>query len=125
MGTKEVLDRRRAERDALLDRARRFSEGVDARLDVRAVVVVGSVARGDFNRWSDVDTVVVAEGFDGSLLERLAQLGSRPAGVELFAWRPEEARARVARSDPMALEARQSGIWLVGSPEVLRTHAAD
>lgn len=120
MGAEEVLVRRRAERDALLDRARQFVEGLDARLGVQAVVVVGSVARGDFNRWSDVDTVVVAEGFGDSLLERLAQMGSRPGGVELFAWRPEEARARLARSDPMAVEAMQRGVWFVGSPAVLR-----
>jgi predicted nucleotidyltransferase len=84
------------------------------------VVVVGSVARGDFNRWSDVDTVVVAEGFADTLLERLAQLGPRPAGVEPAAWRPEEAKARLARADPMAVEAMDRGIWLVGSPSVLQ-----
>ena len=119
MGVEEVLSRRRAERDALLDRARRFAEGVDAGLGVQAVVVVGSVARGDFNRWSDVDTVVIAEGFADSLIQRLVQLGDRPPGVEPAPWRPEEGRARLARADPMAVEARDRGIWLVGSPSVL------
>ena len=119
MGAEEVLSRRRAERQALLDRARRFVEGLDAGLRVQAVVVVGSVARGDFNRWSDVDTVVVAEGFADSLLDRLAQLAPRPAGVELAAWRPEEGKKRLARADPMAVEAVNRGIWLVGSPSVL------
>lgn len=119
MGAQEVLNRRRLERDALLDRARRFAHALDADLGVQAVVVVGSVARGDFNRWSDVDTVVVAEGFADSLLERLAQLGPRPARVEPSVWRPEEARARLARADPMAVEAMHRGVWLVGSPSVL------
>ncbi len=113
MGAEEVLNRRRTERDALLDRARSFARGLDPGLGVQAVVVVGSVARGDFNRWSDVDTVVVAEGFADSLLARLAQLGARPAGVEPAAWRPEEGRARLARSDPMAVEAVDRGVWIV------------
>ena len=115
-----MWERRRAEQQALLDRARRFVQEIDAGLGVQAAVVIGSVARGDFNRWSDVDTVVVAEGLSGSLLERLTQLGPRPARVEPAPWRPEEARFRLARGDPMAVEAMHLGIWLAGSPSVLR-----
>jgi len=114
------LERRRAEQQVLVERARRFVQGIDEGLGVQAAVVIGSVARGDFNRWSDVDTVVVAEGLSGSLSERLTQLGPRPPRVELSPWRPEEARFRLARNDPMAVEAMYVGIWLAGSPSVLR-----
>ncbi len=82
-------------------------------------MVVGSVARGDFNRWSDVDIVVVAAGLQGSLLERLEHLGPHPGRVEPVAWTPEEWQARLGRRDPMAVEAMEGGIWLVGSPTTL------
>ncbi|MDQ3679186.1 MAG: nucleotidyltransferase domain-containing protein [Actinomycetota bacterium] len=117
MGADAVVARRRAEREALVDRARCFVAGLDTSLDVRAVVVVGSVARGDFNRWSDVDVVVVAENLGATLLERLDSLGSRPGRVEPFAWTPEEWAARLGRGDPMAVEALERGLWLVGSAE--------
>ena len=87
---------------------------------LRAVVVVGSVARGDFNCWSDVD-VVVADAFRGSLLDRLDRLGARPGRVEPFAWTPEEWRAHLHRGNPMATEALERGVWLVGSPPALRS----
>ncbi len=119
VGVDEVFARRRAEQETLISRARHFAEGLDAGLGVQAVVVVGSVARGDFNRWSDVDVVVIAEGVGGSLLERLEQLGPRPGRIEPSVWLPEEGRARLARADPMAVEAIERGIWLVGSPSAL------
>jgi Nucleotidyltransferase domain. len=35
--------------------------------------MIGSYARGDFNRWSDVDLVVISD-FKGNPLERLEKL---------------------------------------------------
>ncbi|MDP8992205.1 MAG: nucleotidyltransferase domain-containing protein [Actinomycetota bacterium] len=119
MGAEHILARRRAERDAMVERARRFAQSLDAGLDVRAAVVVGSVARGDFNRWSDVDVVVVAAGFRETLLERLERLGPRPGRVEPVPWTPEEWDARLRRGDPMVAEALEGGIWMMGSPAAL------
>ncbi len=120
VGVHEVVARRRAEREALIERARRFVLGLDAGLGVRAAVIVGSVARGDFNLWSDVDVVVVADGLGATLLERLEQLGPRPGRVEPFAWLPNEWRVRLTRGDPMAVEAVKAGVWLEGSPSALK-----
>lgn len=114
-----MLARRQGEREALVERARRFVQDLDTHLGVRAAVVVGSVARGDFNRWSDVDVILIADGLGGTLLERLERLGPRPGLVEPFAWQAEEWRARLARGDPMAVEAVKAGIWLLGSPSAL------
>jgi predicted nucleotidyltransferase len=49
MGAGAVIERRRGQRRELLARAERFGAGLDSGLGVRAVVVFGSVARGDFN----------------------------------------------------------------------------
>ncbi|MBI4408301.1 MAG: nucleotidyltransferase domain-containing protein [Gemmatimonadetes bacterium] len=119
MGAEAVLARRKAERDELLGRARAFAAALPARLGLRAVVVIGSVARGDFNLWSDVDVLVIADRLPERALERLDTLGERPARVQPIAWTPAEWRAERARGNPMAKEALERGVWLVGSADQL------
>lgn len=114
----EVLARRRARREALLDEARAFVLGLGPDLGVRAVVVYGSVARGDFNAWSDVDVLVVAERLPDDYRDRLAALGwPAPGPVEPLAWTPAEHARQRARRNPIAVEADDIGVWLVGSPK--------
>ena len=56
---RRVPERRRTEQRALVERAERFAGALDANLRPSAVVVLGSVARGDFNLWSDTYVLVV------------------------------------------------------------------
>lgn len=119
MSTDEVLARRRRERDELIGLARRFVESLPAALGVRAAVVVGSVARGDFNVWSDVDVLVVADRLPAAAPARIEALGARPGRVEPMAWTPEEWRRERARHNPIAKEALSVGIWLCGSVETI------
>lgn len=112
-----VLGRRRRERDELLARAQTFAAGLPAELDVRAVVVFGSVARGDFNKWSDVDVLVVAERCAGTPAERHARLEPVPGRVQPLVWTRAELSERVRRGDPIAVEALEAGWWLRGAPE--------
>lgn len=114
-----VLGRRRRERDELLGRAETFASGLPAHLDVRAIVVFGSVARGDFNKWSDVDVLVVAEGCAGTPMERHAHLEPVPGRVQPVVWTRAELSERLARGDPIAVEAMEVGRWLRGAPEEL------
>lgn len=111
----EVLARRRASRDALLGRARTFAAGLQPALGVRAVVVFGSVARGDFHAGSDIDVLVVADHLPGDYRARLEVLGRPPARVEPVAWTPEELRWQLGRRNPIAVEAEEAGVWLVGA----------
>jgi len=57
----DPLASRRRERERLLDLARAYAEGLRARLDLVGVVVVGSVARGEADEWSDLDLVIIAD----------------------------------------------------------------
>jgi uncharacterized protein len=115
MGVDAVVARRRRERRELIDRARRWASSLD--LEVRAAVVFGSVARGDFNLWSDVDVLLVTPDVSGSPLDRAVRLGARPPRVQPLAWTPGEARQELARRNPIAEEAVAAGVWLIGSPE--------
>jgi uncharacterized protein len=119
MAVERVLGRRRAARDALLERAREFTSGIPPSLCVQAAVVIGSVARGDFNRWSDIDVIVIADRFTERVLDRLTALEPRPALVQPIPWTPAEWHEQLARRNPMAREALERGVWLVGSPDEL------
>lgn len=110
-----VIRRRAAERKALVDRAQHFAVRLDASTGVLAVVVFGSVARGDFNLWSDVDVLVVVREVDDRLLDRLRSAGQEVGLVEPVVWTAEQLRSQLRRRDPIALESVERGIWLVGT----------
>ncbi len=119
MSAADVIARRRAERADLLAKARDYVEQLPAELPLRAAVVYGSVARGDFNRWSDVDLLLVIDGLPDALLDRWDLLHRRPPRVEVIAWTPTEWQRQLARADPIALGAVDAGAWLYGGAEAL------
>ncbi|MGI8576094.1 MAG: nucleotidyltransferase domain-containing protein [Egibacteraceae bacterium] len=123
MGAEAVLRRRRAERAALIARGQTFAQGLSAELQVRAVVLHGSVARGDFNVWSDVDVLVVADALPERFLDRLDALAPWPPRIQPVAWTPAEWRQRSARRDPIAVTVCRHGVWLAGAPEDLAEDA--
>ncbi len=113
--TRQVLDRRRAERAALVAKAERFAEGLDPALDIRAVVLFGSVARGDFHDSSDVDVLIVADGLPERALERNAVVGLPPPRLEFIAWTTDEWRRERDRGNPIAVEVGERGLLLRGA----------
>jgi uncharacterized protein len=105
-----VVRRRRAEQAALVDAARAWVKRLEGRLPLDRAVVFGSVARGDFNRWSNVDLLLVSPAFRGPPLRRLEQLGDRPARVQPVCWTPAEWTVERDRGNPIAVEAEADGI---------------
>jgi hypothetical protein len=114
--THPVALRRQAERRQRLA----LAETLAARLDdlaVRAVAVFGSVARGDFNAWSDIDVLVVADDLPERWLDRLGLLAERaPAGVSAMAWTSAEWAQELARHNPIAAEVLDTGVIIRGAP---------
>jgi predicted nucleotidyltransferase len=110
-----IVERRRAEQQALVARARDWAQRLADRLPVDGVVVFGSVARGDFNRWSDLDVLVLAERLPRDARARLALLhADAPPGLEPLGWTPEEFATKRRRGDPIACEASSLGIVVWG-----------
>ena len=72
--------------------------------------MTGSYARGDFNLWSDVDIVLIAD-FSGNPIERL-KLVDEPSGFQVITLREEEFLRLLQRRNPIAVEAAQSGVML-------------
>ncbi len=115
--TNVVIARRRRQREALVAVARRWAAGAGPAVGARAVVVVGSVARGDFNKWSDTDVLVVIDGVPDDLQGRLGLLGptSKPPGLQAIVWTTAELAERRARgTDPIARDAYDVGVVVHG-----------
>jgi uncharacterized protein len=114
--TVDPLERRRTERDRLLARAHAHVERLAERVPVIAAVVAGSVARGDFNVWSDIDVVVVSDALPaaGPVRARVLAEGSAPR-VELHGYTSAEFACALGRGDRLAREAAESGVPLMGS----------
>lgn len=118
--TAEILADRTRERERLIGLACTYVERLSRRHRVLAAAVVGSVARGDFNVWSDVDVVVVAEGLPERAPDRgLLLTADAPGGVQPVGFTPEELAEALRRGNPLAREAVGAGVLLLGD-ELLR-----
>ncbi len=105
----EALDQRRRERERLLGLAREYVERLYRRLPLVAAAVVGSVARGDFNLWSDVDVVVVADGLPARAPDRGSVLvADAPGGVQPIGFTPQEFERAWMKRNPLVREAAES-----------------
>lgn len=114
--THPTLRRRLDEQAELIDRVRGWAPSLAARVPVVAVVVFGSVARGDFNKGSDIDVLVVASDLPKRALDRLQLLDAdRPPGVQLVAWTPNELAERREHNDPIVRECDSVGVSVHGA----------
>ncbi len=109
-----AVEERYAERERLVNLAREHVRGLSDRIPVLRAAVVGSVARGDFNVWSDVDVVVVAAELPERTLDRLELLmAGRPARVEPIGFTPAELAEARRRRNPLVVELDSIGISLL------------
>jgi predicted nucleotidyltransferase len=114
---RRAVERRRAERNEIIENVRVYFRAKAASLPLHAVYLVGSVARGDFNLWSDIDVVIVADGLPRRFLERVELFADRPPGIEIFPYSPEEFQSERARRNAIVLEACDIGIDLLDQPK--------
>ncbi|MCL6581588.1 MAG: nucleotidyltransferase domain-containing protein [Firmicutes bacterium] len=86
-------DDRARTRTELVDTARRYASIVGERYAPATVLLYGSVARGDFNLWSDIDVLVVSDALPSHPLARSEALyavalpGIEPKGYTLGEYR--------------------------------------
>jgi len=89
-------------------------------LRVRAVILFGSRARGDWGPWSDYDLLIVAD-FDEPYLERIKRVLDILADVRLpiepHPYTLEEAMNMLQRGNPLIVDALEEGIVLYRGPE--------
>lgn len=111
----DPVAQRLAQRDELLERARGYIAALAPRMPVVAAAVVGSVARGDFNVWSDIDVVIVADELPSAFRDRQALLLRDAApGIQPIGFDPGEFRAALAKRNRLAQEVFEAGVVLTG-----------
>lgn len=109
-----VIEERRKQREVFLEEARRFVARLSTRVDIEMAFVVGSVARGDFNVWSDVDVLIVAEGLEPRAPDRGLQLNAgAPERFQVIGLTPAEFESARRKRNPLAVEAESDGIALL------------
>lgn len=122
-----AVARRRAERAAKIADGSAWAATLGERLPglQGVVVVVGSYARGDFNRWSDGDVLVVADGLSEQWLARCDVVAPKPPGVEAIVWTPGELAERRSGHDRVAVEVYQAGVAVLGALPPVRSGDGD
>lgn len=111
----EIIAERSRERQRLLALAAGYVERLSCRIPVEAAAVAGSVARGDFNVWSDVDVVVVAEGLPARQLERSALLLlDAPPRIQPVGYSRAELEQEWRKGNRLVREAVTSGVTILG-----------
>lgn len=114
------LAARVAERARLLALAREYADRLSRRISITAAVVAGSVARGDFNVWSDVDVVVIAEELPARAVDRASLLlADAQGGVQPIGYTIAEFAEANRRGDPLARSALSDGVVAYGSDDIL------
>ena len=114
---RRAIERRWAERQDRVEKTRDYFRAKAATTPIKAAYLVGSVARGDFNLWSDVDVVIIADKLPGRFLDRLELFTDRPPGIEVFPYTSEEFESERARKNRIVLEATSIGIDLLHDSE--------
>ncbi len=111
-----VVERRRAEQRARIEAVAAWTRHFAAEREVTAVVVFGSTVRGDFNKWSDTDVLVVAEELPEGWRSRMELLAADiPPGIQPVGWTPAELAERRRRGDPIARECDSVGVVVHGA----------
>lgn len=113
----EVIKERIRKRDLYVEKAQAFAECVIRKLSNSAILVYGSVSRGDFNEWSDIDVLVITqERIPQRPTERLDVIHDcmkenpliEPVIITL-----DELRKLFAKKNPLVIEALKKGIILI------------
>ncbi|MEM1936301.1 MAG: nucleotidyltransferase domain-containing protein [Sulfolobales archaeon] len=113
----EVIEERVRKRDLYVKKAQEFAECAVRKLRDSAVLIYGSVSRGDFNEWSDIDVLIVTrEAVPQRPTERLDVLydctKENPL-VEPVVITLDELRKLLAKKNPLVVEALRKGIVLI------------
>lgn len=113
----EVIKERMRKRDLYVKKAQAFAECAIHRLSNSAILIYGSVSRGDFNEWSDIDVLIITqEGIPQKPTERLDVIHDcmkeNPL-VEPVIITLDELRKLLAKKNPLVIEALEKGMILI------------
>jgi len=99
----------------------RIIENLRRELNVKAVILFGSRARGDWKPWSDFDLLIIAD-FKEKYLDRFGKLmeivGDIPLPIEFHPYTLDEAVEMLKKCNPLIVNALEEGIVLYSTTEI-------
>ena len=105
----------------------RIIENLRRELNVKAVILFGSRARGDWKPWSDFDLLVIAD-FKEKYLDRFVKLmeivGDIPLPIEFHPYTLGEAIEMLKKCNPLIVDALEEGIVLYSTTEISKLFEA-
>lgn len=110
----ELLAQRKDRREELIALARDYVDRLSEKMSVLAAAVVGSVARGDFNVWSDIDVVVMGELPPAGPARSELLLSEAVGGIQPIGFTPEEYREALKKNNRLVIEVLTAGVILKG-----------
>lgn len=102
--------------DEIFLRLREYAESKAATHGVKAIVLVGSLAKGTYTGTSDADILVIADNLPSDILERYALFSepTMPIDVEPIVYTLDEFVNKVRQGDHLAVESLEIGIPIHG-----------
>ena len=100
-----------------LETLRRAVKILSGKLSLKAVVLFGSRARGDWGPWSDYDLLIIAD-FEEDYMERIGRILGLLEDVNLpiepHPYTPREAEELLRKGNPIIIDALEEGVILYG-----------
>lgn len=113
----EIIKERMRRRDLYVKNAHTFAECVIRKLANSTILIYGSISRGDFNEWSDIDILIITqEKIPQKPTERLEMIHEcikenpliEPVIITL-----SELHKLLNKKNPLIIEALEKGIVLI------------
>ncbi|MFA4030369.1 MAG: hypothetical protein GDYSWBUE_002103 [Candidatus Fervidibacterota bacterium] len=110
----EVLKRRKAQQAELIKAAEKFAEKLRQNLGSLTAWIFGSVAKGTFKTWSDIDVFIVAENLPDHPMQRLKLLYRYACeGIEPKGWALSEFLTHLGEGNKQLLAMLRERILLI------------
>ena len=103
----EIIEKRINQRNNILHNAIKYADNLKFKCKA---ILIGSYARGDFNLWSDIDILIIAD-FQGNPLQRLKNIDF-PPGYETILLTMDEVNNMMRKNSKFIKDAYNDGIIL-------------
>jgi len=102
--------------DRVLEELRRYASVKGRGHETKAIILVGSLAKGTYTGVSDADVLVIADDVPARMADRYALFADTSLGIDLepLVYTTKELLKRIEQADHFAIESISKGIPLFG-----------